>query len=177
MSDRLVQVNIRIAENSAVRLKQLAESAGLKLGAFVERLIAAYSADSSLLQNDSSAGSWQSGIEELRGMIADQDVRLNRIEQAIMSGLGGREGKVRVIVKAADLESVEAKNDSPSHPAESPFLPPQSPDDFEELAKDTYKECGNIRKTLDALREKGHKIGQKRLYKILEKKAWDGSRR
>jgi hypothetical protein len=171
MDNKQVQVNIRIAENSAVRLKELADSARLKLGAFVERLIAAYSADSNLLQNDSSAGSWESGIEALRALIAQQDVRLNALEVAVMSGLGGREGKVRVIVKAADLESVEAKNDSPSHPADSSFLPPQSPDDFEELVKRTYKECGySVRKTLEALRENGQGIGQARLYRILGKK-------
>ena len=175
MSDRLVQVNIRIAENSAVRLKQLAESAGLKLGAFVERLIAAYSADSSLLQNDSIAGSWQSGIEELRGLIASQDVRLNRIEGAILSGLGGRDAMVRVSIESPEIEAVEADNDDSLHPGDSSILPPQSPDDFEQLVKDTYKECGDkIRKTMETLREKGHPIGQTRLYKILGKKAWAG---
>jgi hypothetical protein len=144
MDNKQVQVNIRLAEESADRLKGLAEQAGLKLGAFVERLITAYSADSNLLQNDSSAGSWESGIEELRGMIADQDVRLNALEVAIMSGLGGREGKVRVIVKAADLESVEAKNDSPSHPADSLPLPPQEfnqdKDQFRAAAVELYQQ-------------------------------------
>ena len=175
MSEKQVQVNIRLAERAADRLKQLAESSGLKLGPFVERMIAAYSADSSLLQNDSIAGSWQSGIEELRELIASQDVRLNRIEGAILSGLGGRDAMVRVSIESPEIEAVEADNDDSLHPGDSSILPPQSPDDFEQLVKDTYKECGEkVRKTMEALRDKGHAIGQKRLYKILGKKAWAG---
>lgn len=175
MSDRQVQVNIRLAESSADRLKSLAESTGLKIGAFVERMIATYSADSNLLQNDSKAGSWQSRIDELREIVASQEKRLNRIELAIQSGLGGRDAKVRVTVQAVENEPVEADSDSLSHPADSLSLPPQSPDDFEQLVKNTYKECGEkVRKTMEALREKGHAIGQKRLYKILGKKAWAG---
>ena len=175
MSEKQVQVNIRLAERAADRLKQLAESSGLKLGPFVERMIAAYSADSSLLQNDSIAGSWQSGIEELRELIASQDVRLNRIEGAILSGLGGRDAMVRVSIESPEIEAVEADNDDSLHPGDSSILPPQSPDDFEQLVKDTYKECGDkIRKTMETLREKGHPIGQTRLYKILGKKAWAG---
>ena len=125
MSEKQVQVNIRLAESSADRLKGLAESSGLKLGPFVERMIAAYSADSNLLQNDSKAGSWQSGIEELRGLIADQDVRLNALEVAVKSGLGGRSGKVRVRIEPAEIEVVESNDDASSHPADSLRLPPQ----------------------------------------------------
>ena len=117
MSDRLVQVNIRLAESSADRLKQLAVSSGLKLGPFVERMIAAYSADSNLLQNDSSSVQWQAVVEELREIVASQEGRLSRIELAIQSGLGGRDAKVRVTVQAVENEPVEAEDDGSSHPA------------------------------------------------------------
>lgn len=147
MSDRLAQVNIRIAENSAVRLKQLAESAGLKLGAFVERLITAYSADSNLLQNGSNAGSWESGIEELRALIAQQDVRLNALEVAIMSGLTEGSGGIRVKIEPAEIETVdavEADNDASSHPADSLPLPPQEfnqdKDQFRAAAVELYQQ-------------------------------------
>ena len=128
MSEKQVQVNIRLAESSADRLKSLAESSGLKLGSFVERMISAYSDDSKLLQNDSSAGSWQSGIEELRGLIADQDVRLNALEVAVMTPITEGGGKVRVTLQPAEIEAVEpveVDNDSPSHPADSLPLTPQ----------------------------------------------------
>ena len=178
MIEKQVQVNIRLAESSADRLKGLAEQAGLKIGAFVERMIAAYSADSNLLQNDSKAGSWQSGIEELRGLIASQEGRLNALECAVMTGLEAGGGKVRITLQPADLapvEPVEPNDDASSHPADSSILLPLSQDDFEQLVKDTYRECDNkIRKTMEALREKGHAIGQARLYKILGKKAWAG---
>ena len=125
MSEKQVQVNIRLAEGSADRLKQLAESSGLKLGSFVERMIAAYSADSNLLQNDSIAESWQSGIEELRELIARQDVRLNALEVVVMTGLNEGGGKVSVRIGAAENGAVEPDDDAPSHPAESSILLPK----------------------------------------------------
>ena len=126
MDNKQVQVNIRIAENSADRLKGLAESTGLKIGAFVERMIAAYSADSNLLQNDSKAGSLQSGIEELREIIASQDARLNALEVAVMTGLEAGGGGIRIKIGPAENKPVEADDDNaPSHPADSLSLPPQ----------------------------------------------------
>ena len=144
MSDRLVQVNVRIAENSAVRLKQLAESAGLKLGAFVERLITAYSDDSKLLHNDSNAGSWESVADELRELIARQDVRLNAVETAIMSGLTEGSEKVRVRIGSAENEAVEANDDRLSHQADHP-LPTaqefnQDKDQFRAAAVELYQQ-------------------------------------
>ena len=179
MDNKQVQVNIRLAEESADRLKALAESSGLKLGAFVERLIAGYRPDSNALQNDSSeVQDLRAVAEELRGIIEKQDVRLNALEVALMTGLDAGNGKIRVSVQAVENETVEADNDAPSHPADSSILPPLSPDELETLVKDTYRECDNkIGKTMEALREKGHGIGQPRLYKILGIKAWDGSRR
>ena len=178
MSEKQVQVNIRLAESSADRLKGLAESTGLKIGAFVERMIAAYSADSSLLQNDSSAVQWQSVVEELRGIVASQEKRLNALEVAVMTPITAGGGKVRITLQPADLapmEPVETEPDSPSHPAESSTPPPLSQDELEALVKETYKECGDkIGKTMAALREKGQGVGQKRLYKILGRKAWVG---
>ena len=146
MDNKQVQVNIRIAENSALRLKGLAESTGLKIGAFVERMIAAYSDDSNLLQNDSRAGSWQSVADELRGLIAGQDVRLNALEVALMTGLeaGGRE--VRITVQAAENEAVETidDDDDASHQADHsiPTAPEfnQDKDQFRAEAVKLYRQ-------------------------------------
>ena len=111
-----VQVNIRIAEPAADRLKRLAEQAGLKLGPFVEKLLELYKPDSNVLQNDSSTA-----IEELREIVVIQNERINRIELAILKGL---EDKAEQI-EAADLTETETNEDSPSHPAKSLSLPPQ----------------------------------------------------
>ena len=119
MAEKQVQVNIRLAEESADRLKALAESSGLKLGAFVERLIAGYRPDSNALQNDSSeVQDLRAVAEELRGIIEKQDVRLNALEVALMTGLDAGNGKIRVKVEAADFEPVEADNDDSLHPAD-----------------------------------------------------------
>lgn len=170
MENKQVQVNIRIAENSAVRLKSLAESSGLKIGAFVERLIATYSDDSNLLQNDSKAVAWQSVADELRGLIADQDVRLNALEVALMTGLNEGSGKVRVTVQPADLapvEPVEAiDDDASSHPASpSPTIPSLA--DYERQIDEKIvalrKEGLAIKKIQAALR-----IGQARVCKAIK---------
>ena len=162
MSDRQVQVNIRLAESSADRLKSLAESTGLKIGAFVERMIAAYSADSNLLQNDSKAGSWQSGIEELRELIADQEGRLTRIEGAIMSGLTEGSGGIRVKIGPAENEAVETESDSLSHQANHslPTAPEFNQDkaQFDAACVEIYRGgVTNYQKIADLLTEKGYR--------------------
>lgn len=179
------QISVWINTESAALLSSIAREQGVSLARIIELAIAAYSTSEKTSDCTSDRTSktladsgWQSGIEELRGLIASQDVRLNALEVAVMSGITDSSGKARVTLQPADLalaKPVETESDSPSHPAESLSLPPQSQDDFERLVKDTYKECGEkLRKTMEALREKGHRIGQGRLYKILGKKAWAG---
>ena len=167
MSDRQVQVNIRLAENSADRLKALAESAGLKIGAFVERLIATYSADSSLLQNDSKAVQWKSVADELRGLIGGQEKRLNALEMAVMSAITDSSGKTRITVQPADLAPVEADNDDASpHPADSLPTAPSLADyerQIDEKIIGLRKEGLAIKKIQAALR-----IGQKRVCKAIK---------
>ena len=187
-----MQVNCWISGEAGERMKALAKAQNISYGQLLTAL---------LLNQPVAVQDWQAAVseligrvseievalsslqalqggDELRGMIDKQDVRLNVLEVAIRSGLGGRKGKVRASVSAADLEPVGAESDTLSHPADSSILPPLSPDELETLVKDTYRECDNkIGKTMEALREKGHGIGQPRLYKILGIKAWDGSRR
>lgn len=109
-----VQVNIRIAEPAADRLKRLAEQAGLKLGPFVEKLLELYKPDSNLLQNDSSA------IEELREIVVIQNERINRIEQAIMKGLEAGP------IEADEVTETETKETASFHQARS--LSPTAPE-------------------------------------------------
>ena len=69
-----VQINIRCREETATTLKALAESAGLKLGALLEKLIASYQPDSAMIAGDSSA------IDNLRSTVADLECRLSALE-------------------------------------------------------------------------------------------------
>ena len=170
MGEKQVQVNIRLAESSADRLKGLAEQAGLKLGSFVERMIAVYSDDSKLLQDDSKAGSWESVAEELRGLIADQDVRLNALEVVVMTGLNEGGGKVRVTLQPAENEAVGAveTNDDASSHQDGPLTPTApSMADYERQIDEKIialrKEGLAIKKIQAALR-----IGQKRVCKAIK---------
>jgi hypothetical protein len=170
MDNKQVQVNIRIAEKSALRLKSLAESAGLKIGPFVERMIAAYSDDSNLLQNDSNPVHWQSVADELRGLIAGQDVRLNALEVALMTGLeaGGRE--VRVTVQPADLtlvEPVETNNDASSHQADSSPTAQESKFQYERQLDEKIVALKNNGMGIKRIQAE-LQIGQNRVYKALE---------
>lgn len=67
-----VQLNIRCSEKTATAIKTRAESAGMKLGAFLEKLIAGYSPDSAMIATDSSG-------------IADLNSRLNRLESRLLA--------------------------------------------------------------------------------------------
>lgn len=184
-----MQVNCWVSGEAGERMKALAKVQNISYGQLLTAL---------LLEQPVAVQDWQTAVsdltrriskiesslsslqplqdgDDLRELIARQDVRLNALEVVVMTGLEAGSGKVRVRIEAAENEAVETESDSPSHPADSLSLPPQRPDDFEQLVKDTYKECGEkFRKTMETLREKGHRIGQTRLYKILGKKAWAG---
>jgi hypothetical protein len=70
-----VQLNIRCSEETATAIKARAESAGMKLGAFLERLIAGYSPDSAMIATDSS------GIAELNNRLNALESRLLALER------------------------------------------------------------------------------------------------
>ena len=146
-----VQVNIRIAEPAADRLKRLAEQAGLKLGPFVEKLLELYKPDSNMLQNDSNA------IEELREIVVIQNERINRIEQAILKGL---EDKAEQI-EADDLTGTETKETASLHPA-NPFPTAQEFNQdkaqFDAACVEIYRGgVTNYQKIADLLTEKGYR--------------------
>lgn len=69
-----VQLNIRCTEQTAAAIKGLAESAGLKLGALLEKMIASYQPDSALIPADSNA------IDELRSTVAALESRVAALE-------------------------------------------------------------------------------------------------
>ena len=69
-----VQLNIRCSEETATTIKALAESAGLKLGALLEKLIASYQPDSAQLPAESNA------LADLRAIVADLESRLTALE-------------------------------------------------------------------------------------------------
>ena len=155
-----VQVNIRIAEPAADRLKRLAEQAGLKLGPFVEKLLELYKPDSNVLQNDSSTA-----IEELREIVVIQNERINRIELAILKGL---EDKAEQI-EAADLTETETNEDSPSHPAKSLSLPPQEFNQdkaqFDAACVEVYQSgITGFQKIADVLTERGFRNSKGKPY-------------
>ena len=70
-----VQLNIRCSEETASQVKAMAESAGMKLGAFLERLIAGYSPDSAMIASDNS------GIAELNSRLNTLESRLLALER------------------------------------------------------------------------------------------------
>ncbi len=70
-----VQLNIRCSEQTATTIKVLAESANLKLGALLEKLIARYQPDSEPIPADSNA------LADLRSTVADLESRLSALER------------------------------------------------------------------------------------------------
>lgn len=74
-----VQLNIRCSEETATQIKARAESAGMKLGAFLGKLIEAYQPDSATIANDSSV------TADLRCAVADLNSRLNTLESRLLA--------------------------------------------------------------------------------------------
>ena len=70
-----MQLNIRCTEQTATANKVLAESANLKLGALLEKLIARYQPDSEPIPADSNA------LADLRAIVADLEYRLTALER------------------------------------------------------------------------------------------------
>ena len=136
---KLIQVNIRLPEPSADRLKGMAEQAGLKIGPFVEKLLELYKPDSNLLQNDSNAA-----IEELREIVASQTERLDRMEQAIIWMVEAVNLNSGEPEPEPEPEPAEAEKNSPSHPAKplSPTAPEfnQDKDQFRAAVIELYQQ-------------------------------------
>ena len=74
MSAHLVQVNIRLPADKADQLKALADQAGLKVAALVERMIDCYKPCSNLLQTNESTDDLTSRIEALEFKASGDDV-------------------------------------------------------------------------------------------------------
>ena len=128
------QISVWINTESASLLSSIAKEQGVSLARIIELAVAAYSTSGCTSGNTSDRTSGQTSmqlvdsglrdtVEELRELIASQDVRLNALEVAVMSGLGGGDAKVRVSVSAAKLAPVETESDSPSHQADPLPLP------------------------------------------------------
>ena len=176
-----MQVNCWISGEAGERMKALAKAQNISYGQLLTAL---------LLNQPVAVKDWQTAVseligrvsemeaslsllqslqggDELRGMIADQDVRLNRIETAILSGLGGRDAMVRVTVSAAEIETVGAEIEGSSHPADHSFPTAQEAKiqyerQLDERIVDLKNKGLGIKKIQAELG-----IGQKRVYKGL----------
>ena len=189
-----MQINCWVSGEAGERIKALAKAQNISYGQLLTALLLEQpiavqdwqTAVSDLIQRVNEIEASLSSLQplqdgnELRGLITGQDVRLNALEVAVMTPITTGGGKVRITLqpaKLASVETVETNDDASFHQADSLSLPSLSQDELETLVKETYKECGDkIGKTMAALREKGRGIGQDRLYKIVGRKAWDGSR-
>ena len=172
-----MQVNCWISGEAGERMRALAKAQNISYGQLLTALLLNQpvvvqdwqAAVSELIMRvseiEASLSALQAlqGGDELRGMIEDQDVRLNALEVVVMTGLeaGGR--KIRVSVSAAENEPVGAEIDSPPHPADHSFPTAQE-------AKIQYER--QLDERIIALRKEGKiikdiqkelKIGQKRV--------------
>lgn len=69
MDKRIVQVNIRTSAETAKRLKAIADQGGVTLGALIEKMLASYQPDSSVL---ASGEDWRDALATLRDELTDE---------------------------------------------------------------------------------------------------------
>ena len=176
-----MQVNCWVSGEAGERMKALAKAQNISYGQLLTAL---------LLEQPIAVQDWQTAVSDLiqrvneieaslsslqplqdgdnlRGLIADQDVRLNALECAVMTGLEAGGGKVRVRLEPAEIEAVETVDDAPSHQAD-PLPTAQE-------AKAQYER--QLDERIVALKNQGMgikriqaelQIGQKRVYKALK---------
>ena len=127
-----MQVNCWVSGEAGERMRALAKAQNISYGQLLTAL---------LLNQPVAVQDWQTAVseligrvnemeaslsllqslqggDELRGMIADQDVRLNALEVVVMTGLDAGNGKIRVKVEAAEIEAVGADDNDSLHPAD-----------------------------------------------------------
>lgn len=148
------QISVWINTDSAALLSSIAKEQGVSLARIIELAVAAYSTSdrtsekTSGYTSDLTSGQlvdsgWRAVTEELRELIANQDVRLNALEVAVMSGLGGGNGKLSVTVQAPEIEAVGADDDAFLHPGDSSPTAPefnQDKDQFRAAVVELYRQ-------------------------------------
>ena len=176
-----MQVNCWVSGEAGERMKALAKMQNVSYGQLLTALLLEQpvavqdwqTAVSELIQRvneiEASLSVLQSlqGGDELRGLIADQDERLNALEVAVMTPITEGGGKVRVTLQPAEIEAVETNDNASSHPAD--YLPTA------QEAKAQYER--QLDEKIIALRKEGKiikaiqkelKIGQKRVCKAIK---------
>ena len=177
-----MQVNCWISGEAGERMKALAKAQNISYGQLLTALLLNQpvvvqdwqAAVSELIMRvseiEASLSALQAlqGGDELRGMIEDQDVRLNALEVVVMTGLNEGSGKVRVRIEAAEIEPVETDNDSPSHPADPlPTAPEfnQDKDQFRAAVVELYRQgVTGSPEILAILNERGYRNSKGSFY-------------
>ena len=179
-----MQVNCWVSGEAGERMKALAKMQNISYGQLLTAL---------LLEQPIAVQDWQTAVsdligriskieaslsilqslqggDELRGMIADQDVRLNALEVAVMTPIteGGR--KVRVTLQPAENEAVDAvetNDDAPSHPADPLPAAQEAKGQYERQLDEKIIALRKEGKIIKAI-QKELKIGQKRVCKAIK---------
>ena len=148
-----MQVNCWISGEAGERMRALAKAQSISYGQLLTALLlnqpvavqdwqtAVSDLTHRISKIEASLSSLQplQGGDDLRELIDSQDVRLNRIEGAILSGLGGRDAMVRVSIEAAKNGAVEPNDDAPSHPADSLPTAPEFNQDKDQFRAEVVK--------------------------------------
>jgi hypothetical protein len=144
------QISVWINTESAVLLSSIAKEQGVSLARIIELAVAAYSTSDRTSGKTSDYTSEQTSgqlvdsglrdtVEELRGLIASQDVRLCALEVAVMTGLNEGGGKLSVRIGAAENGAVESNNDAHSRPADSLPTAPEFNQDKDQFRAEVVK--------------------------------------
>lgn len=176
-----MQVNCWVSGEAGERMKALAKMQNVSYGQLLTALLLEQpiavqdwqTAVSDLIQRISKIEASLSvlqllqGGDELRELIARQDVRLNALEVALMTGLDAGNGKIRVKVEAAEIEAVEADSDASSHQAESLPTAQETKAQYEQRIDERIVALRKEGKIIKAI-QKELKIGQKRVCKAIK---------
>lgn len=113
MDKRIVQVNIRTSAETAERLKAIADQGGVTLGALIEKMLASYQPDSSVL---ASSEDWRDALATLAN---EFQTAVMALESRLVALEAANIGKVAPRRKAAKIGLESAVEPSSILPKES----------------------------------------------------------
>lgn len=165
----MVQVNIRLSDVAAQKLKDLAAQSGLALGVLIEKMMECYHPASTLLSPDSG-----DAITRLSGVVADLEARIDAVEARLSAMPLEAEGtalepvllpgKGEVVGHAEDALDQSGSRETT---AQKRSLGDVSDDEFDTVVARYRRETTS--RTGEAMRDAGYSFAQKRLVASLSR--------
>lgn len=171
MDKRIVQVNIRTSAETAERLKAVADQGGITLGALIEKMLASYQPDSSVI---ASGDDWRDALAKLANEFQTAVMALESRLVALEAANIGKVAPRRKVAKIGLESAVEPSSSIPPKVLEDAAQSEKGESDTRD-AIDTlvHQHIGieqlSIQATMKAIRAAGLPVSQGRIAESMKR--------